>query len=177
MTTRTLPMRRLLLCMMVTLIALSDGAHAASPEDNPAIAPTDRLAESWWAARHESVLQQLRDQPDTQLLLIGDSITNNYDKADLPDENFRPTWDQFYGSRGAVNLGFSGDTTAGGLWRLQHGEVDAIKSKLACVLICSNNSKWANYRTKQTDRRNNGRSSLREQRFPKRRTRLPGRLR
>ena len=55
---------------------------------NPGTIPTDRLSESWWADRHKAVLTAVHDHPDTQLLLIGDSITNNYDKANPPDENF-----------------------------------------------------------------------------------------
>ncbi|MFL6576247.1 MAG: GDSL-type esterase/lipase family protein [Povalibacter sp.] len=160
--------------LIAMLIALSDGAHASSLEDNPAIVPTDRLAESWWAARHEAVLQQLRDKPDTQLLLIGDSITNNYDKADLPDENFRPTWDQFYGSRGAVNLGFSGDTTAHVLWRLQHGEIDGIAPKVAIVLIGTNNTGWANHTAEQTKSGIDAVIAELEQRLPRTRILLLG---
>jgi hypothetical protein len=75
---------------------------------NPAIVPADRLGEPWWAERHKAVLKAARSHPDSQLLLIGDSITNNYDKSNPPDENFQPTWRQFYESRRALNLGFSG---------------------------------------------------------------------
>ncbi len=71
---------------------------------------------------------------------LGDSITNNYDKAKLPDENFQPTWEQFYAPRKALNLGFSGDTTAHVLWRLQHGEVAGLHPKVALVLIGTNNT-------------------------------------
>jgi hypothetical protein len=66
---------------------------------NPAIVPVDRRGERWWAERHNAVLAAVQAHPDTQLLLIGDSITNNYDKATLPDENFQPTWKQFYEPR------------------------------------------------------------------------------
>src|SRR3954469_8673018 len=108
---------------------------------NPAIVPTDRLSEGWWAERHESVLKQVKwERRDTQLLMIGDSITNNYDKPNPPDEDFKPTWQQFYEPRRALNLGFSGDTTAHVLWRLQHGEIDGIQPKVAVVLIGTNNT-------------------------------------
>jgi len=116
------------------------GVAFAQSAANPAIVPADRLNEAWWAARHQAVLDALRAHPDTQLLLIGDSITNNYDKANPPDENFLPTWNEFYAPRKALNLGFSGDTTANVLWRIDHGEVAGIHPKVAILLIGTNNT-------------------------------------
>ena len=113
---------------------------SVSAQTNPAILPADRLNEPWWAERHKAVLEAIHSHPDTQLLLIGDSITNNYDKSNPPDENFQPTWNEFYAPRKALNLGFSGDTTAHVLWRLNHGEVDGIHPKVAIVLIGTNNT-------------------------------------
>ncbi len=114
--------------------------EAAVHGTNPGAVPADRLSESWWADRHKAVIEAARNHPDTQLLLIGDSITNNYDKANPPDENFQPTWKQFYEPRQALNLGFSGDTTANVLWRLDHGEVDGLHPKAAVLLIGTNNT-------------------------------------
>jgi lysophospholipase L1-like esterase len=107
---------------------------------NPAVQPADRLKEQWWAERHAALVEAAKANPDTQLLLVGDSITNNYDKAHAPDENFRPVWDQFYAPRKALNLGFSGDTTANVLWRLDHGEVEGLHPKVVIVLIGTNNT-------------------------------------
>lgn len=118
---------------------------------NPAIVPTDRLAEPWWAERHAALLQQIHSTQDAQLLLIGDSITNNYDKAKLPDENFQPTWNEFYAPRKALNLGFSGDSTAHLLWRLDHGEVEGLHPKVALVLIGTNNTGHYNETAEQTE--------------------------
>ena len=50
-----------------------------------------------------------------------------------------PEWKRFYGDRNAVNLGFSGDTTASLLWRIRNGEVDHIAPKAAVILIGANN--------------------------------------
>ncbi len=119
--------------------ASSPGAKAPATQD-PAIVPTDRLSEGWWAARHKQILAELAAHPDTQLLLIGDSITNNYDKADPPNQNFQPIWKQYYAPRKALNLGFSGDTTANVLWRLDHGEVAGLHPRLAILLIGTNNT-------------------------------------
>ncbi|WP_164740042.1 platelet-activating factor acetylhydrolase IB subunit [Xanthomonas sp. BRIP62418] len=120
------------------LLLVCAAASAQTPP--PSIVPTDRLQEAWWAQRHAQVLEQVRQHPDTPLLLIGDSITQNYEKAKAPDEDFQPTWQTFYGSRGALNLGFSGDGTENVLWRLANGEVDGLQPKVALVLIGTNNT-------------------------------------
>lgn len=136
-------------CSLVLLLALS--AFAQTPP-NPATIPTDLSNQPWWAARHKAAVEAAHSHPDTQLLLIGDSITNNYDKAKLPDENFQPVWKQFYEPRKALNLGFSGDTTAHVLWRLNHGEVDGLHPKVAVVLIGTNNtSQYNNHTAEQTE--------------------------
>jgi lysophospholipase L1-like esterase len=118
---------------------------------NPATAPVDRISESWWADRHRALVEAAKSHPDTQLLLIGDSITNNYDKASPPDEDFQPIWKQFYEPRRALNLGFSGDTTANVLWRLQHGEVEGLHPKVSVVLIGTNNTAYFGQTAKQTE--------------------------
>jgi lysophospholipase L1-like esterase len=133
---------------LIVLLALS--VFAQTPignKPNPATIPTDLSHDPWWAARHKAVVEAAQSHPDTQLLLIGDSITNNYDKAEPPDENFQPIWKQFYEPRKALNLGFSGDTTAHVLWRLHHGEVDGLHPKVAVVLIGTNNTSQRNNHT------------------------------
>jgi lysophospholipase L1-like esterase len=127
------------------------GQQASAAAVNPATVPGDRLSEPWWAARHQAVLSAVQSHPDTQLLLIGDSITNNYDKATLPDENFQPTWKEFYEPRKALNLGFSGDTTANVLWRLDHGEVQGLHPKAVVLLIGTNNTGWKEQTSEQTE--------------------------
>ena len=130
------------LCLAVCLVA---GARAQAPDAPvatmiPAITPTDRLSVDWWAARHKAILADLPKHLDAQLLLVGDSITSNYDKAEPPNQDFQPIWQQYYAPRKALNLGFSGDTTENVLWRLDHGEVNGLHPKLAVVLIGTNNT-------------------------------------
>ena len=148
---RTAINQALLCCVAAasTLAVLAQSPVATTP--NPAIIPHDRLSESWWTERHNAVLDAIRNHPDTQLLMIGDSITNNYDKAKLPDENFQPTWLEFYEPRKALNLGFSGDTTANLLWRLNHGEVDGLHPKAAVLLIGTNNTGHDHETAQQTE--------------------------
>ena len=118
---------------------------------NPAVVPKDRLSEAWWADRHKAIVAGLRDHADTQLLLIGDSIINNYEKAKPPNQDFLPIWQQYYAPRKALNLGFSGDTTANVLWRLDHGEVDGLHPKVAVLLIGTNNTGFAHQTAEQAE--------------------------
>ncbi len=131
--------------------AQSVTAPDAAGEQNPAIVPVGRMSLGWWAARHKAVLADVASHPDTQLLLIGDSITNNYDKADPPNQDFQPIWQQYYAPRKALNLGFSGDTTANVLWRLDHGEVKGLHPKLAVVLIGTNNTGFFGQTAEETE--------------------------
>jgi lysophospholipase L1-like esterase len=119
---------------------------------NPAANDEGRLDQPWWAERHKMVLDEVKQHPDAQLLMIGDSITNNYEKTEPKDENFAPTWQTFYAPRKALNLGYSGDGTEHLLWRLNHGEVAGLHPKVAVVLIGTNNTGWLGQTAEQTER-------------------------
>jgi lysophospholipase L1-like esterase len=118
---------------------------------NPSVIPKDRLSEAWWAERHKAIVAGLPNHADTQILLIGDSITNNYEKAKPPNQDFQPIWQQYYAPRKALNLGFSGDTTANVLWRLDHGEVDGLHPKVAVLLIGTDNTGFFHQTAEQTE--------------------------
>jgi lysophospholipase L1-like esterase len=113
--------------------------------------PSDRMGEDWWAKKHEAVLARIKANPDVGLIMVGDSITQNYEKSKLPDENFQPIWQEFYAPRKALNLGYSGDTTENVLWRLDHAEVDGIHPAAAVVLIGTNNTGWREETAEQTE--------------------------
>ena len=131
------------------LIGTALGQVASPP--NIAAIPADRLSEPWWAARHSAILSEIKEHPDAPLLLLGDSITQNYEKSKPPDEDFQPTWQTFYASRQALNLGYSGDTTSNLLWRIDHGELDGLHPKVAVVLIGTNNTAGAKQTAAQTE--------------------------
>jgi lysophospholipase L1-like esterase len=101
--------------------------------------PIARLETAWWRERHHAKLAELKAHPP-ELLFLGDSITQNYEKSGPPAwQDFRPVWERFYGGRRAVNLGFSGDATSHLLWRMMNGELDGIAPKAAVILIGANN--------------------------------------
>lgn len=84
-----------------------------------------------WNARHQAVRDRVR-QGKVDLILVGDSITHGW-------ENMPDLWARYFAPRNAVNMGFGWDGTEHVLWRLENGEVDGIRPKVAVVLIGVNN--------------------------------------
>ena len=98
---------------------------------NDAVVPAPR--EGNWMKRHDSFNERVK-QGNVDLVFIGDSITQGWENAG------KNVWAEFYGKRNAVNLGIGGDRTQHVLWRLDHGNIDNIKPKLAVLMIGTNNS-------------------------------------
>lgn len=122
------------------LLLASLGLVAAGPARVPlAATPLSRADAKWWAERHAAKLRELR-AGRVDLLWIGDSITQDWERASTQEaQNFAPVWQRFYGGRHAVNLGFKGDATAHLLWRLRNGQLGGIAPKAAVLLIGANN--------------------------------------
>jgi lysophospholipase L1-like esterase len=139
------------LLLAFSLGRIQEPAPTAPPDPNVAAYPAARLDVPWWAKRHNEIVDYVHQHPDIQLLLIGDSITQNYEKANPPDENFLPIWKQFYEPRHALNLGFSGDTTSNVIWRITHGELDGLNPHVVVLLIGTNNTGHAHQTAEQTE--------------------------
>ena len=131
--------RRMLLPALGSLALFTLHPAPLSAATVLAASPISRMDLPWWRARHQAKLKELAaTQPN--LIFLGDSITQNWEKSGPPAwQDFQPAWQRFYGDRKAVNLGFTGDTTASLLWRIRNGEVAGIKPKVAVVLIGANN--------------------------------------
>jgi len=134
-------MRRCFLLALAACAVASMAAHApAAPHAVLAAEPIGRMDLPWWRARHQAVLQRLKSGSPVDLVWLGDSITQNWEKHGPPDwQDFAQIWEHFYGDRHAINLGFVGDTTASVLWRLDNGEVAGISPKAVVLLIGANN--------------------------------------
>ena len=104
---------------------------SAFAQENDAIKPVPRDAN--WMKRHDSFNARVK-QGNVDLLFIGDSITQGWEGAG------KAVWSEKYGKRNAVNLGIGGDRTQHVLWRLDNGNIDGIKPKLAVLMIGTNNS-------------------------------------
>lgn len=122
-------------------VPLSSPLLARTAAARPVLAatPISRMDLKWWRERHLAKLDELR-RVRPRLIFLGDSITQSWE-LDGPEEwrRFAPVWRRFYGDRDAVNLGFTGDTTASLLWRVRNGEADGIAPRVAVLLIGANN--------------------------------------
>jgi lysophospholipase L1-like esterase len=98
---------------------------------NVATLPADRK-DQWWIKRHADNITQI-EKGNINLLMIGDSITHNWDKQG------KAVWDSYYKHRLPINLGFSGDHTEHVLWRLENLPLDKISPKAAVIMIGTNN--------------------------------------
>ncbi|MGJ8694164.1 MAG: platelet-activating factor acetylhydrolase IB subunit [Thalassotalea sp.] len=91
-------------------------------------------AKKWWQKRHQEKLIEKEQMEKVDLVFLGDSITHAWENKG------KAVWADYYQSRNALNLGFSGDRTEQVLWRLQHGAVDNISPKLVVLMIGTNNT-------------------------------------
>lgn len=70
-------------------------------------------------------------QGQAEVIFVGDSITQGWEGEEV--------WSKYYAPRHALNLGIYSDHTQHVLWRLDHGNLDGLKPKVAVVLIGVNN--------------------------------------
>jgi arylsulfatase A-like enzyme/lysophospholipase L1-like esterase len=100
---------------------------------NSAVIPATRGDEAWWRNRDREKREQAR-AGGHELVFLGDSITQGWEGTG------RAVWDEFYASRKALNLGFSGDRTEHLIWRLAHNQLGPNRPKVAVVMIGTNNT-------------------------------------
>ena len=115
--------------LFLALLVYSGAAFAQST--NTAVMPVP-MTKLGWMDRHDSMNAKAR-QGKIDLIYIGDSIVQRYEGVG------KPVWDHYYAPRNALNLGISGDRTQHVIWRLDHGNIDGLNSKLAIVMIGQNN--------------------------------------
>jgi beta-glucosidase len=116
---------------------------AAEPaEKNPAVTPQPRIVEWWFARQAQKIAEMSKGEID--LLMVGDSITNNFDSVGAP------VWKKYFEPRKAINLGFGGDRTNHVLWRLDHLPKLKKAPRGAVVLIGTNNICWGSDKPRQT---------------------------
>lgn len=111
-----------------------------STAPNPAAAPTAGRNTS----RHNGKVAAAQKEK-FDLILVGDSITNNFEKA-----AYQQVWNQFFAPRHALNLGYSGYRTENIVWNLQNGELDGQSPKVITLMIGTNNVDEKNYPTRHT---------------------------
>lgn len=97
------------------------------------IAQTEDAAD--WMESHRE-LNELSQRKDVQVALVGDSITEMWER----DEAGKPTWEKYWKPLKAANFGHHGDRTEHILWRLDHGNLDGLSPKVIVLLAGTNNS-------------------------------------
>jgi lysophospholipase L1-like esterase len=91
--------------------------------------------EPWWQDRQKLLNQRAAEAGDkARIIFIGDSITQGWEGEG------KEVWAHYYAARNAVNLGIGGDRTQHVLWRLENGNLDGLKPRVAVVMIGTNNS-------------------------------------
>ena len=135
------------LCILAALVTMSvvtlaGQVSAQATEKNPAVPPQPRIVE-WWFARHAQKIAEM-SKGEIDLLMVGDSITNNFDSVGAP------VWKKYFEPRKAINLGFGGDRTNHVLWRLDHLPKLKKAPRGAVVLIGTNNICWGSDKPRQT---------------------------
>lgn len=122
--------------LLLAATALPGWAACPAPASGRPL-PREAMAEApnWaeWRGLVDRLTTRLRsaDIPRTRIVFLGDSIT----------QDWQPNlFDQFYGHRGPLNLGISGDTTQGMLWRLANGHWPAALQPEAIILLIGTNN-------------------------------------
>jgi lysophospholipase L1-like esterase len=110
-------------------------AQAQAPPKAPPEKTTEPVPRQGnWMNAHQRYLDRAK-QGDIDLLFLGDSITAGWAGGG------KEVWERFYSARNAANFGIGGDRTQHVLWRIENGEVDGIKPKVAVLMIGTNNSR------------------------------------
>lgn len=105
-----------------------DAYRPPQPKDQPTVAAIKD------PNRHEQFLKDkeaLLKKGPIQFLAVGDSITDGWRRGE--------SFEKAFGAYNPYNIGIGGDRTQHVLWRLENGEVDGIKPKVAMVMIGTNN--------------------------------------
>ena len=113
------------------VLALASLVQTVAAQDHDAVKSVPR--DGGWMKRHESFNERVK-KGNVDLIFIGDSITQGWEGPG------KEAWANAYGKRNAVNLGIGGDRTQHVLWRLDNGNIEGIKPKLAVIMIGTNNS-------------------------------------
>jgi len=129
-----IPLRARLSAALLFLTAAAFGQTNTNttPELHQCIEPVPRSSHGY--QRFLELNQRVKENQDqAQVIFVGDSITQGW------EGNGKEVWAKYYAPRHALNLGIGSDHTQHVLWRLDHGNLDGLKPKVAVVLIGVNN--------------------------------------
>jgi lysophospholipase L1-like esterase len=115
--------------------------------------PASRMDKADWAAQFTAQQQELH-QNSYDVVLLGDSIMHELQFVGPQSfNNIDAVWQRWFACRRTIDLGFTGDTTANLLWRIENGLLPTTPPKVAVVLIGTNNNRpalgWSAQQTAQ----------------------------
>jgi lysophospholipase L1-like esterase len=84
-------------------------------------------------AAHEKFLT-IAKEGKAQVVFLGDSITAGWAGAG------KEAWEKNFSQWNPANFGIGGDRTQHVLWRIENGELEGIKPKVAVIMIGTNNT-------------------------------------
>lgn len=95
--------------------------------------PCEKIEEDCydWYQRHAAKLEEVKTKR-ADIVFIGDSITHFFSPEDGIG-NGADVWEEFYGRRRVLNLGYGFDRTQNMLWRITHGEMENQDPKLIVI--------------------------------------------
>ncbi|MDQ2647791.1 MAG: GDSL-type esterase/lipase family protein [Myxococcota bacterium] len=111
-------------------------ASELPPGEAPDVAaPRDReypwmSVEAWWQRQKALAAIDPGVKQRSELAFLGDSIVEGWDDG---------VWNEYYARYNPVRLGLGGDKTQQVLYRIEHGELGGLGSKLVVILIGTNN--------------------------------------
>ena len=85
-----------------------------------------------WYKRHDAKLKEVSEK-QADIIFIGDSITHFWKGEDEHPGYGNDIWQEYYGDRNVINLGYGYDRTQNMLWRIQNGELENQSPKLIVV--------------------------------------------
>ena len=95
--------------------------------------PCEKIEEDCydWYLRHEAKCREAQSKC-ADLIFLGDSITHFWSPEDGIGYGAK-VWQEYYGNRNVLNLGFGFDRTQNMLWRLQNGEIAGQDPKMVII--------------------------------------------
>jgi lysophospholipase L1-like esterase len=95
-----------------------------------AVTPVPRSNIAAWMKRHKAYVAEA-SKGETQVLFLGDSITQGWEG--------QRAWAEYFAPLKASNFGIGGDQTQHVLWRIQHDELKGIHPEVVVLMIGTNN--------------------------------------
>lgn len=121
----------LLAISLVVWSTLVSCASAGDTERMTAIETFKTQKDPFYKMMHDEFSRQSKEGK-INLLFIGDSITFGWTAQG------KAVWDREFAGWKTANFGVPGDTTAGVLWRITHGEISGLNPKAIVLLIGTN---------------------------------------